>query len=219
MGRITGGAREKHKHLHDDIIWLQLPGCFEAIYCIQYSFFCEESLVRDTNLHYKDYREMHSGTCSQMTSSYSCPIKSQNFPMFVILHSEKLNQEKSPNTCANLVNFSNKLCRTCLIITKYYYCDYRIRETFHMFSLLDLRFMLCSRDLDVACAQKIMDFISLITHKSTRLENPDHVELKSSTGRRTLIFVHRVAKSESAKILWIFSNNLPFRPHLYNLNG
>ena len=30
-------------------------------------FFSEESLVRDTNLHNKDYSEMHSG--SQMTSS------------------------------------------------------------------------------------------------------------------------------------------------------
>ena len=33
----------------------------EASYCIQYFFFCEESLVRDTNLHNKDCSEMHSG--------------------------------------------------------------------------------------------------------------------------------------------------------------
>ena len=38
------------------------------------SFFCEESLVRDTDLHYKDCNEMHSGSFSQMTSSYKCPI-------------------------------------------------------------------------------------------------------------------------------------------------
>ena len=61
-------------HLHDGIIWLQLPECFEASYCIQYFFFCEESLVRDTNLHNKDCSEMHSGSCSQMTSSCKCPI-------------------------------------------------------------------------------------------------------------------------------------------------
>ena len=36
-------------------------------------FFCEESLVRDTNLHNKDCSEMHSGSCSQMTSSWICP--------------------------------------------------------------------------------------------------------------------------------------------------
>ena len=35
-------------------------------------FFCEESLVRDKNLHYKDCSEMHSGSCSQMTSSCKC---------------------------------------------------------------------------------------------------------------------------------------------------
>ena len=47
------------------LIWLQLPECFEASYCIQYFFFCEESLVRDTNLHNKDCNKMHSGSCSQ----------------------------------------------------------------------------------------------------------------------------------------------------------
>ena len=61
-------------HLHDDVIWLQVPECFEASYCIQYFFFCEESLVRDTNLHYKDCSEMHSGSCRHMTSSCRCPI-------------------------------------------------------------------------------------------------------------------------------------------------
>ena len=30
-------------------------------------FFCEESLVCDTNLHNKDCSEIHSGSCSQMS--------------------------------------------------------------------------------------------------------------------------------------------------------
>ena len=34
-----------------------------------------------------------------------------------------------------------------------------------MFSLRDLRFVLCSRDLDVLRAQRIMGFV--ITHKTT----------------------------------------------------
>ena len=37
-------------------------------------FFCEESLVCDINLHNKDYSEMHSGSCSQKTSSCKCHI-------------------------------------------------------------------------------------------------------------------------------------------------
>ena len=61
-------------HLHNDVIWLQVPECFEASYCIQYFFFCEESLVRDTNLHYKHCSEMHSGSSSQMTSSCKCSM-------------------------------------------------------------------------------------------------------------------------------------------------
>ena len=43
-----------------------------------------------------------------------------------------------------------------------------------MFSLRDLRFVLCSLDLDVLRAQRIMEFLSYITHKSTR---SDHVVL------------------------------------------
>ena len=41
-----------------------------------------------------------------------------------------------------------------------------------MFSLLDLRFVLCSRDLDVLRAQRIIGFFIVITHNSRRSENP-----------------------------------------------
>ena len=41
-----------------------------------------------------------------------------------------------------------------------------------MFSLLDLHFVLCSRDLHVLRAQRIIDVFILITHKAARSENP-----------------------------------------------
>ena len=65
------------RHLHDDVIWLQLPECSGASYCVQYFFFCEESLVRDTNLNNKDCSEMHSGSRSHMTPSRKYPISKQ----------------------------------------------------------------------------------------------------------------------------------------------
>ena len=34
------------------------------------------------------------------------------------------------------------------------------KQTFHMFSLRDLRFVLCSRDLELLRAQRIMGFLS-----------------------------------------------------------
>ena len=40
-----------------------------------------------------------------------------------------------------------------------------------MFSLRDLCFVFCSRDLDVLRAQRIIGFFILITHKSTGSEN------------------------------------------------
>ena len=44
-------------------------------------------------------------------------------------------------------------------------------QTFHMSWLLALGFVLCSRDVDVLRAQRIIGFFILITHKSTRSEN------------------------------------------------
>ena len=43
-----------------------------------------------------------------------------------------------------------------------------------MFSLLDLCFALCSHDLDVLRAQRIIGFFILITHKPARSENHLH---------------------------------------------
>ena len=40
-----------------------------------------------------------------------------------------------------------------------------------MFSLCDLCFVLCSLDLDILRAQRIIGLFILITHKSTRSEN------------------------------------------------
>ena len=44
-----------------------------------------------------------------------------------------------------------------------------------MFSLRDLHFLLCSRDLDVLRTQRIIGFLILITHKSTRSDKANHV--------------------------------------------
>ena len=55
---------------------------------------------------------------------------------------------------------SQKMCLPCLIII------HTAR------SRCDLRFVLCSRDLDVLRAQRIIGFFILITHKSARSENP-----------------------------------------------
>ena len=45
------------------------------------------------------------------------------------------------------------------------------KQTLHTLSLLDLHFMLCSRDLDVLRAQRIIGLFSLITHKPTWSES------------------------------------------------
>ena len=54
-----------------------------------------------------------------------------------------------------------------------------------MFLLRDLRFLLCSLDLDVLCAQRIM---GLVTHKSMRSQNPvTWWELRVRTNSRDLV--------------------------------
>ena len=49
------------------------------------------------------------------------------------------------------------------------------RPNFSILSLLYLCFFLYSLDLAVLRAQRIIGFFILITHKSTRSENPDHI--------------------------------------------
>ena len=68
-------------------------------------------------------------------------------------------RKKSPQTFAHLVNFSENVSAM--------FDNHTILSFHMMFSLRDLRFVLCSRDLDVPRAQRIMGFI-LITHKSTK---------------------------------------------------
>ena len=70
--------------------------------------------------------------------------------------------------------FLKQRCRPCLIFIKFCYFDDRINKPVHMFSLLDLRFVRCSHDLDVCitCAKGSQSFFYLITYKSMTLENP-----------------------------------------------
>ena len=61
---------------------------------------------------------------------------------------------------------SQQMRRPCLIIIQ----SCILIQTFHMFSLL-LHFVLCSRDLNVLRAQRIIGFFIFITHKSMRSES------------------------------------------------
>ena len=67
----------------------------------------------------------------------------------------KNNNKKSTYLCAPR-EFLKQICRPCLIIIQSCYFDLRINK--HMFSLLDLRFALFSRDLGVLRAQRIIGF-------------------------------------------------------------
>ena len=94
-----------------------------------------------------------------MWSQFVCPANQ---------HPNSTIKEKSPQSFAHLLNFWKK-CRPCLIIIEILLFWLSNKQTFHVFSL---RFVLCSRDLGVLRAQRIMGFLILITHKPTRSENP-----------------------------------------------
>ena len=63
-------------------------------------------------------------------------------------------RKKKPTYLCALREFPQK-CLPCLIIMQSCYCDYRINKTL---SPLDLRSLLCSRDLDVLRTQRIIGF-------------------------------------------------------------
>ena len=71
-------------------------------------FFCEESLVRDTNLHNKDCSEMHSGSRSHMTSSCRSPVE-----LGIAHHSIRIHFRSSETTpCLCEDNGILRGCRT-----------------------------------------------------------------------------------------------------------
>ena len=74
----------------------------------------------------------------------------------------KHNQGKKPTNLCALREFLKRMCLSCLRIT---------------ILCVALHFMLCSRELHVLRAQRIIGFY-LITHKPTRTENPIAWKLK-----------------------------------------
>ena len=92
---------------------------------------------------------------------------------------KKNNQNKKPTHLCAPHEFLPK--KTHLIIKQYilYFWLFN-KQTFHMPSLRDLRFVFCSRDLDVRRAQRIIGFFYL-THKSTRSGNPSGIRRKIKT--------------------------------------
>ena len=82
-----------------------------------------------------------------------------------------------------------------------------------MFSLRDLRFVLCSRDLDMLRAQRIIGFFILITHKSTRSEKP--ITWFRSVciivqRQATLLYYAKMADANSHKLNFINQRNEPY---------
>ena len=85
-------------------------------------------------------------------------------------------RKKSPQTFAHLVNFPKNLSvmfvnRTILLFWLWN------EQTFRMFSLRDLRFALCSRDLDVLRAQRIMGFFYLNYPQIEEAEKSNHMDV------------------------------------------
>ena len=78
--------------------------------------------------------------------------------------SEKQSRKKSPWAFAHFVNFSKNVSVTFDNHTILLFW-LQNRQTFSILSLLDLCFVLCSLDLNVLRAQRIMGFLFLITHK------------------------------------------------------
>ena len=78
-------------------------------------------------------------------------------------------KKKSPQTFAHLMNFSKNVSAMNHAIWLFLLQN---KQTLPMFSLRDLRFVLCSLDLDLLWCAKDHGLFILITHKSTRSENP-----------------------------------------------
>ena len=83
---------------------------------------------------------------------------SSQFACWANQHPKSTTKKKSPQTFAHLVNFS-QMCLPCLIITQSCYFDYRINKPLFTWSRRSTR-------------KKDHGLFILITHKSTRSDNP-----------------------------------------------
>ena len=82
---------------------------------------------------------------------------------------EKHNQEKTHNPLRTSW-ISQQMCPPFLMIIQSCYFGYRTNKPFACSRCVF--FLLCSLDLDVLRAQRIIGFFILTTHKSTRSEHP-----------------------------------------------
>ena len=98
-------------------------------------------------------------------------------------------RKKSPQTFAHLVHFSNKCVGrlNVSIILSFWLLN---KQTFHIFYLLHLYFVLCLNDLDVLRAQRIMGFSIIITiNKAGKYDHglvphaASHTRLRCSLGQ------------------------------------
>ena len=91
------------------------------------------------------------------TDTHSRTVAHNGTPAQPISTQKAQSRKKNPQTFAHPVNFSKNLSamfdnHTILLFWL------QNKQTFRMFSLRDLRLVLCSRDLDVLRAQRIIGF-------------------------------------------------------------
>ena len=123
-----------------------------------------------TNTHtYIQHIHKHKQTYT-LTSVHTSKLLVLEFVYPAKQKAKRTIKKNQPTNLCTPREFLKQMCWPCLVIIQLCYFD--CRQTFHMFSLSDLRFVLCSLDLDVPCAQRIMGFFISITHKSLRSENP-----------------------------------------------
>ena len=116
----------------------------------------------------------------------------------------KVQSRKKAHLTLRTSSMSQKMCQPCFIIIESHYFDCRI----HAFSLRDLSFVLCSRDLDVLRAQRIIGFLILITHKWTRSENENETQWSTISG-------HQFVK-EASSLLMLCAPSIRRRPFSYH---
>ena len=84
------------------------------------------------------------------------------------------------------------------------------KQTFHMFSLRDLRFVLCSRDLDVLRAQRIRLFSYLNYPQINEVWNSDHVVVNGGEWHVPLILCRALNRALSKeRFLHLFIVSCP----------
>ena len=135
----------------------------EQLFLFCFVFFCGGGISKcSVELDFSTLKTQNPSLLSECYITWTISSVIASSPCHWSVPSQQINTQKAQSRKKKAhIPPEYKMCTVCcLTIIQSCYFDYRINKPFALFSLRDLRFVLCSRDLDALRVQRIMGLLS-----------------------------------------------------------